>query len=200
LGECGVILEGIVTTLDADGSVNISPMGPEVDESMTRLVLKPYQTSTTYRNLKRSGQGVFHVTDDVDLLARAAVGAPDPPPEMMPAAAVEGRILCDACRWYAFRVASLDDRQERTRIECEVIDRGTLREFFGFNRGKHAVVEAAILATRVEFLPAEDILSEFARLAVLVDKTGGDAEHRAFTFLRDHVAARLKALDASRAT
>ena len=34
------------------------------------------------------------------------------------------------------------------------------REFFGFNRAKHAVLEAAILATRVELLPADEILSE----------------------------------------
>ncbi|REK19638.1 MAG: DUF447 family protein [Planctomycetota bacterium] len=178
-----MILEGIVTTLNDDDTVNISPMGPEVDAQLETLVLKPYQTSTTYRNLKRNGQGVFHVTDDVELLAQAAVGTPAPLPPMRPAEAVEGRILTGSCRWYAFRVGSLDDRQERTRIACNVIDRGTLREFFGFNRGKHAVVEAAVLATRVDFLPAAEILAEFDDLRVLVDKTGGPTELRAFEFL-----------------
>ncbi len=119
---------------------------------------------------------MFHVTDDVELLARAAVGTPDPLPPMTPAEAVQGQILSGACRWYAFRVHSLDDRQERTRIECDVVDRGVLREFFGFNRGKHAVLEAAILATRVEFLPPGEILSQFEELKVPVDKTGGEAE------------------------
>jgi hypothetical protein len=185
-----MILEGIITTLSADGTVNISPMGPEVEEEITRLVLKPYQTSTTYRNLQRAGQGVFHVTDDVELLARAAVGVPEPLPPMQPAAAVEGRILTGACRWYAFRVVALDDSRERTRIDCDVVDRGTLREFFGFNRAKHAVVEAAILATRTEFLPADEILSQFGQLKTLVDKTGGAAERRAFEFLDDYVRAR----------
>ena len=42
---------------------------------------------------------------------------------------------------------------------------------------------------RVEFLPAEEILAEFARLAVPVQKTGGDAEIRAFGFLQDYVRA-----------
>jgi hypothetical protein len=186
-----MILEGIVTTLSADGTVNISPMGPRVDAGMTRLVLKPYQTSTTYQNLKRTGQGVFHVTDDVELLARAAIGAPDPPPPMQGATAVEGRILTGACRWYAFRVAALDDRRERSEIVCDVVDRGTLREFFGLNRGKHAVVEAAILATRIEFLPVDEILSQFERLKPLVEKTGGDAELRAFEFLSNFVRARV---------
>ena len=76
---------------------------------------------------------------------------------------------------------------------CDVVDQGRLRDFFGFNRGKHAVVEAAILATRTEFLPADEILSQFERLRVLVEKTGGPAEQRAFEFLHDvssgHVAA-----------
>ncbi len=182
-----MILEGIVTTLNDDGTVNISPMGPQADESMSQLVLKPYQTSTTYHNLKRTQQGVFHVTDDVELLAHAAVGTPDPLPPLADAQAVEGRILAGACRWYAFRVQSLDDRQERTEIVCEVVDRGRLRDFWGFNRGKHAVLEAAILATRTGFLPADEILTRFQQLRVLVQKTGGQAEHRAFEFLENFV-------------
>lgn len=187
-----MILEGIITTMNADGSVNISPMGPRVDPSQSEFLLRPYQTSTTYRNLKRTGQGVFHVTDDVELLARAAVGTPEPLPDMTAARGVEGRILSDACRWYALKVSSLDDSRQRTEIVCEVVDQGRLRDFFGFNRGKHAVVEAAILATRTEFLPAEEVFDQFARLQVLVEKTGGPAEHRAFEFLQAFVAEKYR--------
>jgi hypothetical protein len=179
-----MILEGIVTSRNADRTVNISPMGPRVDVAMERLVLRPYQTSMTYQNLKRTGQGVFHVTDDVLLVAQAAVGQPQPTPAIIEAAAIDGAILADACRWYTFQVESLDDRQDRTQIEARVVDRGTIREFFGFNRAKHAVVEAAILATRTAFLPPEEIRAEFKRLAVLVEKTGGPREHEAFEFLR----------------
>jgi hypothetical protein len=178
-----MILEGIVTTRNRDRTVNISPMGPRVDAAMERLVLRPYQTSTTYQNLKRTGQGVLHVTDDVLLLAQAAVGQPEPPPAIMEAQAIDGAILADACRWYAFRVESLDDRNDRTEIVARVVDRGAIREFFGFNRAKHAVVEAAILATRTAFLPADEIRREFHRLALLVEKTGGPREHEAFAFL-----------------
>jgi uncharacterized protein len=187
-----LILEGIVTTLNADGTVNISPMGPRVDASMSRLVLKPYQTSTTYRNLKRTGQGVFHVTDDVELIARAAVGVPDPLPAMEPARAVAGQIISGACRWYAIEVRSIDEARERTEIVCEVVECGRLRDFFGFNRGKHAVVEAAILATRIEFFPPGELLSQLDRLRPLVEKTGGPAEHRAFEFLNNFVQAKCR--------
>lgn len=182
-----MILEGIVTTVQPDCSANISPMGPLVDESMRRLVLRPFKTSTTYANLKRTGQGVLHVTDDVELFAQAAIGRPDPPPALLPAAAVAGWIIADACRWYAFRVTRLDDSRPRTHIDAEVVDEGRVRDFFGFNRGKHAVIEAAILATRVALLPAEEIAHDLERLAVLVEKTGGPAEHRAFTLLSDYV-------------
>jgi hypothetical protein len=169
-------------------------MGPRVDAAMNRFGLRPYQTSTTYQNLKRTGQGVLHVTDDVVLLAQAAVGQPKPLPPMIEAQAVDGAILADACRWYAFQVESLDNRQDRTEIVARVVDRGTIRDFFGFNRAKHAVVEAAILATRTAFLPADEIRREFERLAVLVEKTGGAQEHQAFDFLKHHVerAAKLE--------
>jgi hypothetical protein len=181
-----LILEGIVTTINADGSLNVSPMGPAVDHDMYLLVLKPFQTSRTYANLKRTGQGVFHVTDDVELLARAAVKE-TLAPMTFPAAAVEGQVLAEACRWYAFRVRSLEDAQPRTRIEAEVIDRGVIREFFGFNRAKHAVLEAAILATRIEFIPLQEILDEYRRLKVIVDKTGGLQEQHAFAFLEEYL-------------
>ena len=187
LGADGRILEGIVTTHNADGSVNISPMGPIVDDSLTRLWLRPFQTSTTYQNLKRNRAGVLHLTDDVELFAQAAVGQPDPPPEFIPAIAIDGAIIASTCRWFAFEVESLDDSQVRTSIVARVVDRGALRDFLGFNRAKHAVIEAAILATRVHLMPAEELSSELARLAPLVEKTGAAQEHRAFNFLREYI-------------
>jgi hypothetical protein len=182
-----LILEGILTTLNENGSVNIAPMGPIVDDTMTRLVLRPFASSTTYQNLKRTGEGVFHVTDDVELLAQAAVGEPTELPKLLPAAKGRGMILQTACRWYALKVESIDDSLERTTIVAEVVDRGHLRDFFGFNRAKHAVIEAAILATRVHLLDHSFILAEFNRLRSPVEKTGGAGEKRAFEFLLDYV-------------
>ena len=73
-------------------------MGPEVDAGldMERFVLRPYRTSTTYSNLKARGEGVFHVTDDVLLLAQTAIGtAVEPPPATRPADVVAGAVLLD---------------------------------------------------------------------------------------------------------
>ncbi|MCA9263800.1 MAG: DUF447 family protein [Planctomycetales bacterium] len=185
-----MILEGLVTTLDSHGNVNISPMGPRFDDGWDRFVLRPYQTSRTYRNLRRHGEGVFHITDDVDMLARAAVGQLVLPSLVHPTE-VQGAVIASACRWYEFRVESLDDQDERTTIVCRVVHSGRIRDFIGFNRAKHAVVEAAILATRLDHLPHNEIQSDLERLAIIVSKTAGDQERRAFRFLREYLNARL---------
>jgi hypothetical protein len=186
-----MILEGIVTTLNADLTTNIAPMGPLVEPQLTSLILRPYRTSQTYQNLKRLGAGVFHVTDDVELLARAAVGAPLDDVALLPAEVVQGQILAGACRAYEFVVEDLDDASERTTIRCLVVQRRSLREFLGFNRAKHAVLEAAILATRIGILPDAQIRDEMRRLAVPVEKTAGEQERRAFAFLQAHLASKL---------
>jgi hypothetical protein len=191
-----VILEGIVTTVGPDGVLNIAPMGPQVDREMRRFVLRPFRTSTTYRNLKACGAGVLHVTDDVLLLARTAIGVPVEA-ATRPADVVAGRVLLDACRYYEFRVIDIDDRDERTIIPAETVAEGRFRDYFGLNRAKHAVVEAAILATRVALLPLEEIAADYRRLAPLVTKTGGPAEHEAFSLLGRYLqdAARQRGLE-----
>ncbi len=182
-----MILEGLMTTRNADGAINIAPMGPIVDESMQRLVLRPYQSSTTYQNLKASRQGVFHVTDDVEMLAAAAIGKMSPLPATLDVPETGVPVLAGACRWYAVEVESLDDSCERTEIVCRTTARGRLRDFFGLNRAKHAVVEAAILATRIKLLPRDEIRRQYEQLAILVEKTAGPAERRAFEQLGEYI-------------
>jgi hypothetical protein len=187
LGGDGRIIEGVVTTLNADGDVHISPMGPLVGDRMDWLWLRPFRTSITFRNLVRQPAGVFHVTDDVQLLAEAAIGQPHPTPPTVRADKVNGAILADACRWYAFLIEWIDDSTDRATALARVVDAGVRREFFGFNRAKHAVVEAAILATRVHLVDQREILAEFERLATPVAKTGAAEERTAFDLLRRHV-------------
>ena len=65
--------------------------------------------------------------------------------------------------------------------------RGFRREFIGFNRARHAVLEAAIYATRLHLLPRPFVESELARLQVIVDKTAGPHEIEAMALLTRHV-------------
>ena len=186
-----MILEGIVTSLDTAGVLNVAPMGPIVDEAMSTILLRPFQTSRTYRNLKEHPQGVLHVTDDVLLLTRTAIGQLDEAPETISAEKIKGRVLKSVCRWYEFEVTELDDSKERTQIECRVVNSGRLRDFFGFNRAKHAVLEAAILATRTHILPPEQIRQQLAALASPVEKTAGPDEEVAFSLLAEFVERKL---------
>lgn len=186
-----MILEGIVTTQNSRGVVNVAPMGPIVDESMQTFLLRPFQTSTTYRNLKTHPYGVLHVVDDVLLLAQAAISHLSETPETFQAITIPGQVLKSACRWYEFRVESLDDSEDRTRIETRVAYSGRLRDFFGFNRAKHAVLEAAILATRIHILPADEIRQQLEALRSPVDKTAGDQERTAFQLLDEYVQSSL---------
>jgi hypothetical protein len=186
-----MILEGLVTTLNEDGTANIAPMGPLVDEQMKQFVLRPYEHSQTLANLKRTSEGVLHVTDDVEMIARAAIDRLEPLPRLAKAHKVRGVVIAGACRWYEFRVTSLDDRAARATIGCNVIGKGRIRDFFGFNRAKHAVIEAAVVATRLDFLPEEQICDEFKRLAIVVEKTAGPQERRAFQLLDEYVGQTL---------
>jgi beta-RFAP synthase len=182
-----MILEGIVTTLDRHDALNVAPMGPVIDPAFSSLVLRPFRTSRTYQNLKARPYGVFHVVDDVLLLARAAIGELREVPETIPAERIAGRVLSAACRWYEFEVEACDDSQERTEMRARIVHSGRLRDFFGFNRAKHAVLEAAILATRVHLLAPEKLREEFERLRVIVNKTAGPREREAFELLDQHV-------------
>src|SRR5262245_17604321 len=179
-----LVLEGLVTTLDVADALHVAPMGPHVQPDLRQFLLRPFPTSQTYQNLRAHPEGVLHVTDDVLLLARAAIGQLSEPPPHRPASVVRGFVLTGACRALEFRATRIDDSEQRVRIECEVVLSERLRDFFGLNRAKHAVVEAAILATRLHLLPLDEIAAEYAKLAVLVEKTGGEQEREAFAVLR----------------
>lgn len=190
-----MILEGLVTTTDPAGAMHLAAMGPQVnataayDHAIEQLLLKPFASSQTGSNLLRLPEGVFHVTDDALLLARVVTGTLAAPPASRPATAVRGWVLDDACRAYEFKVVAADTSQERLRLEAEVVAVHEGRPFLGFNRARHAVVEGAILVTRLHLLGADEVRRQLRELAVIVGKTGGPREHEAFRLLEEKVAA-----------
>jgi hypothetical protein len=179
------IIETVVTTINPDGTVNCGAMGVEWGEE--RIVIKPYRETRTLRNLRATGAAVVNVTDDILLFSQAALGDPHPPTR--PAPTVEGAVLDDACSWREVRVEAIDDGAQRARVSTAVVGGGTGREFLGFNRARHAVLEASILASRAGLLAAEDLHAELRRLQVLVDKTAGPREREAMDYVMRHVRA-----------
>jgi len=181
------ILEAVVTTTQSNGDVHIAPMGPEVDAGWSCFRLRPFISSQTFHNLTRHPQGVIHVTDDVELIARSALGRLDPLPSTRKADRIDGFILTDACRWYAFEADRILNEGDRAEFRCRVLASGRQRDFFGLNRARHAVVELAIIASRVQFLAEDAMIDSIERYRPLVEKTGGPAERRAFDFLEEFI-------------
>jgi hypothetical protein len=192
-----VIIETIVTTVDPQGTLNIAPMGLEWtgrdDESP---VLKPFLETVTYRNVVATGVAVVNLIDDVRVFAHAAISNPSFP--VVPAVVVNGFSLRDACSWREIRVKAIDSTPPRSRIDTEIVHHGFRREFIGFNRARHAVLEAAIYATRVHMLERPFLEAELARLQVIVDKTAGLAEHEAMALLSNYIRSAPPAQTTSR--
>ncbi len=182
-----MIVEGIVTSVDASGRLNVAPMGPIVEGDFASLLLRPFQPSTTFSNLSETRCGVFHVVDQVDVIARAAIGQLDVLPEVEPAIRVKGFVLTDCCRWFEFIVDRVDASNPRTLMPSTIVHRGERRPFFGFNRARHAVLEAAILATRLHILTRHEILDAVRFLQTAVEKTGAAPERNAFDMLHKFI-------------
>jgi hypothetical protein len=182
-----MIVEGIVTSVDSGGSLNVAPMGPIVDGDFQSLLLRPFQPSATFRNLSETRCGVFHVVDRVDVIAKAAIGRLTHLPVVEPAVHVTGFVLFECCRWFEFTVEAIDASEPRSRMSSRIVHRGERRPFYGFNRARHAVLEAAILATRLHLLPRREILEALRFLQPAVEKTGGQEEQEAFHMLRDFI-------------
>ena len=126
-----VIIESIVTSIDAAGTVNCAPMGVEWGDEA--IVLKPFLDTATYRNVTATGAAVVNLVDDVRVFARAAIS--NPQYATVPATTVPGVRLADCCSWREVRVRSIDRTPPRSRIETEV---GKVLRSFGRPHTDHA--------------------------------------------------------------
>jgi hypothetical protein len=185
-----MIIESLLTTIDPAGSVNCAPMGVEWGEET--IVIKPFLETVTFRNLRATRAAVVNLTDDVLLFAQAVTGhAAAAAPPASPARVVRGVVLDVACSWREVEVVSLDDTPPRSRIVTRVVHQQVKREFLGFNRARHAVLEAAILATRTHLIAAAELRRDYERLRIIVDKTAGPREQEAMGLLEEYLRARL---------
>ena len=187
-----LVVEGLLLTCGVDGSFNLSPMGVRFSTNDEMILLRPFKSSRSYRNLKQIPEAVFHVTDDVHLIARSALGDFTSLP---PVTEIKDSSMCrlsDTCRWYLMRLAFSDESEARASFDMQIISGDRVRDFVGFNRAKFAVIEAAIYATRVGLLDGDEILEQFKQLEPLVEKTGGQQERNAFMFLKNRVQETLE--------
>ena len=159
------IHEVIVTTQNEAGEPHSAPMG--ISEVNGYFLIKPFKPSTTYNNLKRHRQCTINYIDDVRIFAGALTGRRKWP--TLPCRRIEGVYLEQAC-FYG-----------------QVLEEFTHVPFRGFNRAQNAVVEAAILVSRLGMLPEQKIREEMEYLTIAIDKTAGDRELEAWGWLMDKV-------------
>jgi hypothetical protein len=180
-----LIIEGLLTTTTASGEPHVAPMGPLVNDNLTEWTLRPFATSTTYKLLRERPTAVFHVVDDVLPIVQAALGQPvelkfEPHPS-------GSWILADCCHWFQLEVVAWDVSSLRGEAAAKVIDRGVKRPFWGWNRAKHAVLEATILATRLHLADRRAIADDLATLQKAVEKTAGERERMAWNMVREFI-------------
>ena len=179
-----MIRETVITTLGADGAPYVAPMGVRLEARL--YLIAPFRPSTTLDNLLRSGQAVINYTDDVRVFAGCHTGRRDWP--TVPAGTVSGVRLATALAHVEIEVARWEDDELRPRIYCRELARETHAAFQGFNRAQAAVIEAAILVSRLHMLPAERIDREMDYLRIAVEKTAGPHEREAWRWLVDRIA------------
>jgi hypothetical protein len=184
-----MIIETILSTLDSSGRSNFAPMGVVWGEEA--MTLRPFRDTTTYHNLLETRCGVVNVTDNVLSFVRTALSDAQLP--HFPARHVRGVVLEEACAWHELEVMNLGGDKDRAEIECRVAGRGRLRDCHGFNRGKNAVIEAAILATRLHLRGPADVRAALRRYDDIVQRTGGQQEREAMQYVQEYVARWLRA-------
>ena len=186
-----MIRETIVTTTGRDGAAHIAPIGIIQDED--HWVIAPFRPSATLENLHVVPYAVANYTDDVLVFAGCLTGRRTW--ATRDAAKIPGAVLQQSLAHAELAVVDMTEDAQRPRFRCRVVHEESHAPFQGFNRAQAAVVEAAILVSRLHMLPWDKIEREIAYLEIAVTKTAGPREQQAWDWLMDRIAAHRAAQD-----
>ena len=189
-----MIHETIVTTAACDGRPHVAPMGARYEGD--RFILSPFRPSTTLDNIVASRAAVLNFTTDVRVFAGCVTHcAPDWP--TVAASRVASVRLAESLAHAELELDELRDDAQRPVLVMKCVHRENHAPFAGFNRAQSAVVEGAILVSRLFMLPADKIDREMAYLQIAIDKTAGDHERTAWGWLVAAVARHRASLASS---
>jgi uncharacterized protein len=176
-----MILETIVTTQNDDGVVHIAPMGIHVEGN--GFIILPFKPSTTLNNFLETKVGVINYCDDVRVFAGCLTGRRDWP--LKPAQAITGQVLGCALAHVEVEIERIEENATRPKLFCKALHKVNHKPFNGFNRAQFAVLEAAILISRLDMLPLQKVESEIAYLNIGLEKTAGEREREAWDWLME---------------
>lgn len=183
-----LIHECVVTTLTAEGQPHVAPLG--LIEEGGYWIAAPFRPSTTLSNLERNGKLTASFTDDARIFASLVTGVRNFP--LTDVTGWPAPRLSAALAHAALEVERVEEDAVRPRFFCRVKHTESHRPFLGMNRARAAVLEAAILATRLDRLSREKIDSEIAYLKIAIDKTAGEDEREAWAMVMQKIAAHLE--------
>lgn len=163
--------------------VHIAPLG--LIEDGDGWVIAPFRPSTTLDNLRTTPFAVASFTEDVLVFAGCLTGNKHWP--IRPATEVPGAVIDGALAHAELAVKRVEEDEVRPRFHCCVVRTETHAPFLGFNRAQAAVIETAILASRLKMLPREKVEQELAYLQIAVEKTAGPREHAAWRLLVEKI-------------
>jgi hypothetical protein len=185
-----LIVETIVTTKNAKGEVHIAPLGLIAEGA--NWVLAPFRPSRTLDNLREVPFAVASHTDDVRVFAGSLTGRKDW--ATRPAEKVDGAVLENAVSHWELSVDRVTEDDQRPRFSCRLVHAASHRPWGGFNRAQAAVLECAVLVSRLKMLPVDKIEAELKYLEIAVSKTAGEREQEAWGWLMERIAAWRKEL------
>ena len=178
-----MIYETIVTTQNPDGSAQIAPFG--IREVDSHILIAPFRPSSSLENFLRTGRAVVNMTDDVRVFAGSLTGRRQWP--VCPAQRIEGWVLQDALSHRELELLHVNDHELRPELVFRVVHEQIHGMFRGFNRAQAAVLEAAVLVSRLHLLPQDKIESEIRYLTIAIDKTAGERELVAWGWLMEKI-------------
>lgn len=184
-----MIYETIVCTVNQDGTPRIVPLGIRHEQGL--ILLAPFRPSATLDNLQRSGHAVVNFSTDVRIFAGCLTGRYHWP--VRPADQIPGFVLQNTLAHSELELQHTEEDPVRPRFYCREVFSATHAPFRGFNRAQAAVLEAAILVSRLHMLSADKVDREIAYLAIAIEKTAGPEEQEAWDWLLEKIAAHRKA-------
>jgi|LNFM01.1.fsa_nt_gb hypothetical protein len=173
------IREALVSTLDAAGQVHLTPLGYRQRDG--RVLLAPFHPSQTLANLQAHGVAVLNFIDDVSVIAGCLTGRRTWP--VTPAERVAVPRLAQSLAHWELEVIEVFDDATRPTFECQVVLERVHAPFTGFNRAQAAVIEAAVLVSRLDWLDPVAVRDDFSRLQTAIDKTAGPRERQGWDWL-----------------
>jgi uncharacterized protein len=184
-----MIFETIITSANLAGEPHITPFGIRYEND--NVIISPYKPSTTLDNILATKCAVMNLTDDVRVFAGALTKR-----QFGELVLINKTVQTNnhnsfrlaGCLAHAeLELLEVRDDAVRPQLIMKKVTEENHKSFAGFNRAQSAVIELAVLVSRLHLLPREKIQTELQYLQIAIDKTAGEREQQAWGWLIEKI-------------